>query len=114
MEKRTETDLMFIILTIAYGLAVAYVDAIRTPFNFWLSAAAIFFVCLALGFTQPRRAFRSALVVGGCVLLVFFARRYIDSVSLNIFKAIPTFIPALLGAYCGAMLRKAFAGPLPT
>lgn len=99
-------ELRITLLAIILGLAAAYIDTIRTPFNLWLTASALFLFCFVLGFIQPDRAYASALIVGGSVLILFLMRRYIDSVSLNLLKAIPTLIPSFAGAYCGATLRR--------
>lgn len=110
MEKRQDDGINIELLAIILGLTAAWIDSIRTPAGVVLTATSLFLFCFILGLMRPDRALSSALITGGCVLAVFLARGYIDSVSLNVLKAIPTLIPALIGAYSGAVIRKVFSG----
>ena len=114
MEERKEEAINVELLAILFGLVAAWIDSIRTPANLVLTATALFLLCFILGLIRPDRALNSAIITGGCVLAVFLARRYFDSASLNLLKAIPTFIPALIGAYTGAAIRRVISGIIKT
>jgi hypothetical protein len=93
-------------LALMLGLFAAYIDSRGGPFHLFVTGLLLAFFGAVLSFMQPQRAWRWALIVGGCVYLVFLSRRVFDSLSLNFLKAVPTFVPALVGVYCGVFLRK--------
>lgn len=95
-----------IALAILFGLFTAYIDSRGGPFHLFITGLLLTVFGAATGFIQPERAWRWALIIGGCVYIVFLTRRVFDEVSLNFLKAVPTFIPAFIGVYCGAFLRK--------
>ena len=99
-------NLLTITLAILLGLFTAYIDSRGGPFHLFITGLLLTLFGAAIGFVQPERAWRWALIIGGCVYLIFLARRVFDEASLNFLKAIPTFIPAFIGVYCGAFLRK--------
>lgn len=95
-----------ITLAILLGLFTAYVDSRGGPFHLFITGLLLAFFGALLSFIQPQRVWRWALIIGGCVYIVFLFRRVFDSASLNFLKAVPTFIPAFIGVYCGEFLRK--------
>jgi hypothetical protein len=88
------------------GLFTAYIDFLGGDFHLFVTALLLIFFGAILGFIQPQKAWRWALIIGGCVYAVFLLRRVFDELSLNFLKAVPTFIPAFFGAYAGVFLRK--------
>jgi len=99
-------NLLTVALAILLGLFTAYIDSRGGPFHLFITGLLLTFFGAVAGFMQPERAWRWALIIGGCVYIVFLARRVFDELSLNFLKAVPTFIPAFIGVYCGAFLRK--------
>jgi hypothetical protein len=99
-------NLFVVGLAVFWGLFTAYIDSRGGPFHLFVTGLLLTFGGALLGFMKPQRVWRWALIIGGCVFLVFLIRRVFDSLSLNLLKAVPTFIPALVGAYCGLFLRK--------
>jgi len=99
-------NLLAIALAILSGLFTAYIDSRGGPFHLFITGLLLAFFGAVVSFMQPERVWRWALIIGGCVYIVFLARRIFDEVSLNFLKAVPTFIPAFIGVYCGAFLRK--------
>ncbi|MDZ7361338.1 MAG: hypothetical protein ONB46_11515 [candidate division KSB1 bacterium] len=93
-------------LATALGLFTAYMDALGGDFHLFVTALLLVFFGALLGFIQPQRAWRWALILGGCVYAVFLLRRVFDELSLNLLKAVPTFVPAFFGVYAGVFLRK--------
>jgi len=93
-------------LAILSGLFTAYIDSRGGPFHLFITGLLLAFFGAAVSFMQPERVWRWALIIGGCVYIVFLTRRVFDEASLNFLKAVPTFIPAFIGVYCGAFLRK--------
>lgn len=89
------------------GLFTAYIDSRGGSFHLFVTGLLLAFFGALMGFIKPQQAWRWALIIGGCVFIVFLVRRVFDSVSLNLLKAIPTFIPAFVGTYAGVFLRKA-------
>lgn len=106
MISQNVKNLLTIALAILLGLFTAYIDSRGGPFHLFVTGLLLTFFCTIVGFMQPERVWRWALIIGGCVYLVFLARRVFDEASLNLLKAIPTFVPAFIGVYCGAFLRK--------
>jgi hypothetical protein len=97
---------LYPVLASALGLFTAYIDALGGDFHLFVTALLLVFFGAMLGFIQPQKAWRGALIIGGFVYAVFLLRRVFDEVSLNLLKAVPTFIPAFFGAYAGVFLRK--------
>jgi len=93
-------------LAAALGSFTAYIDALGGDFHLFVTALLLVFFGAMLGFIQPQKAWRWALIIGGCVYAVFLLRRVFDEVSLNLLKAVPTFVPAFFGVYAGVFLRK--------
>jgi hypothetical protein len=93
-------------LAIVFGLFAAYIDFLGGDFHLFVTGLLLIFFGAILGFIQPQKAWRWALIIGGCVYAVFLLRRVFDAVSLNLLKAVPTFMPAFFGAYAGVFLRK--------
>ena len=93
-------------LAAIFGLFTAYIDFLGGDFHLFITALLLIFFGAILGFIQPQRAWRWALIIGGCVYVVFLLRRVFDEMSLNFLKAVPTFIPAFFGTYAGVFLRK--------
>ncbi len=93
-------------LAAALGLFTAYIDFLGGDFHLFITGLLLIFFGAILGFIQPRKAWRWALIIGGCVYAVFLLRRVFDELSLNLLKAVPTFMPAFFGAYAGVFLRK--------
>lgn len=93
-------------LAAIFGLFTAYIDALGGDFHLFITALLLIFFGAILGFIQPQKAWRWALIIGGCVYAIFLLRRVFDELSLNFLKAVPTFIPAFFGAYAGVFLRK--------
>jgi hypothetical protein len=89
-----------------FGLFTAYIDFLGGDFHLFITALLLIFFGAILGFIQPQKAWRWALLMGGSVYAVFLLRRVFDELSLNFLKAVPTFIPAFFGAYAGVFLRK--------
>jgi len=89
-----------------FGLFTAYIDSRGGPFHLLVTGLLLTFFGAVLGFIKPQRAWRWALIIGGWVFIVFLLRRTFDSLSLNLLKAVPTFVPAFAGVYAGAFLRK--------
>lgn len=92
-------------LALGLGLFTAYVDSRGGPFHLFVTGLLLAFFGAILGFLQSQRVWRWALIIGGCVYIVFLTRRVFDSLSLNLLKAVPTFIPAFFGVYVGFFLR---------
>jgi hypothetical protein len=88
------------------GLFTAYIDFLGGDFHLFITGLLLIFFGAVLGFMQPQKAWRWALLIGGGVYAVFLVRRVFDELSLNFLKAVPTFIPAFFGAYAGVFLRK--------
>ena len=93
-------------LALLFGLFTAYIDSRGGPFHLFITGLLLTFFGAILGFIQPQRVWCWALLIGGCVYIVFLTRRVFDDLSLNLLKAVPTFLPAIVGVYCGAFLRK--------
>jgi hypothetical protein len=93
-------------LAVALGLFTAYIDALGGDFHLFVTALLLIFFGAILGFIQPQKAWRWALIIGGGVYAFFLLRQVFDAVSLNLLKAVPTFIPAFCGVYAGVFLRK--------
>lgn len=88
------------------GLFTAYIDFLGGDFHLFVTALLLMFFGAILGFIQPQKAWRWALIIGGGVYAIFLLRRVFDELSLNFLKAVPTFVPAFFGAYAGVFLRK--------
>jgi hypothetical protein len=99
-------NLLTITLAVLLGLFTAYIDSRGGPFHLFITGMLLTFFGAVVSFMQPERIWRWALIIGGCVYIVFLTRRVFDELSLNFLKAVPTFIPAFIGVYCGAFLRK--------
>jgi len=99
-------NFLAVALAVMLGLFTAYIDSRGGPFHLFITGLLLTFFGAVVSFVQPERVWRWALIIGGCVYIVFLARRIFDEVSLNFLKAVPTFIPAFIGVYCGAFLRK--------
>ncbi|MDZ7292727.1 MAG: hypothetical protein ONB44_05505 [candidate division KSB1 bacterium] len=93
-------------LAVMLGFFTAYIDSLGGDFHLFVTGLLLIFFGAILGFMQPQRAWRWALITGGCVYSIFFICRHFDSLGLNLLKAVPTFIPAFLGVYAGVFLRK--------
>ena len=93
-------------LAVILGLFTAYIDFLGGDFHLFVTALLLIFFGAILGFMQPQKAWRWALIIGCCVYAVFLLRRVFDELSLNLLKAVPTFIPAFFGVYAGVFLRK--------
>ncbi len=93
-------------LAVLLGLFTAYIDFLGGDFHLFVTALLLIFFGAILGFIQPQKAWRWALLIGGCVYAVFLLRRVFDELSLNFLKAVSTFLPAFFGAYAGVFLRK--------
>ncbi|MCI0692912.1 hypothetical protein L0337_13020 [candidate division KSB1 bacterium] len=93
-------------LAAIFGLFTAYIDFLGGDFHLFITALLLIFFGAILGFMQPQKAWRWALIIGGCVYAVFLLRRVFDELSLNFLKAVPTFVPGFFGAYAGVFLRK--------
>jgi hypothetical protein len=91
-------------LALGLGLFTAYVDSRGGPFHLFVTGLLLAFFGAILGFLQSQRVWRWALIIGGCVYIVFLTRRVFDSLSLNLLKAVPTFIPAFF-AHTGIACR---------
>ncbi len=94
-------------LALGFGLFTAYIDSLGGAFHLFVTGMLLVFFGAFLGFVQPQRAWRWALITGGCVYIIFLLRRQFDALSLNLLKAIPTFVPAFFGVYAGVFMRKA-------
>jgi hypothetical protein len=105
ISSKLQNSLM-IALAIMLGLFTAYIDSRGGPFHLFITGLLLTFFGAIVSFMQPERVWRWALIIGGCVYIVFLTRRVFDELSLNFLKAVPTFIPAFIGVYCGAFLRK--------
>jgi hypothetical protein len=99
-------DRFYFVLAVVLGLFVAYIDSLGGAFHLFITALLLVFFGGFLGWRQPRQAWRWALIIGGGVYSVFLWRRQFDALSLNLLKAVPTFIPAFVGVYGGVFLRK--------
>ncbi|MCW5941930.1 MAG: hypothetical protein KIS66_06845 [Fimbriimonadaceae bacterium] len=97
----------------AFGLALAAMDFRTRPVQ--PVAGALLIVTMAFGAVWPRRAWRWALWIGGAVPAL-----HVVAHALGVKPAYPVepgpiaaflaLIPAFLGAYLGALLRRA-SGP---
>lgn len=106
MLSQNYKNLLTITLAILLGLFTAYIDSRGGPFHLFITGLLLMIFGAAVSFMQPERVWRWATIIGGCVYIVFLTRRVFDQASLNFLKAFPTFIPAFIGVYCGAFLRK--------
>jgi hypothetical protein len=97
-------------LAIGFGLFTAYIDSRGGPFHLFVTGLLLTFFGAIMGLIKPERAWRWALIIGGCVFIVFLLRRVFDSLSLNVLKAVPTFVPVFVGVYAGVFLRKTWFG----
>ena len=99
-------DRFYFALAVIFGLFSAYIDSLGGAFHLFITALLLLFFGALLGWMQPQQAWRWALIIGGSVYSVFLLRRQFDGLSLNLLKAVPTFIPAFVGVYGGVFLRK--------
>ncbi|MGH7595891.1 MAG: hypothetical protein ACREOI_06035 [bacterium] len=93
-------------LAATLGLFTAYIDFLGGDFHLFVTGLLLIFFSAIIGFIQPQKAWRWALIISGCVYAIFLVRRVFDELSLNFLKAVPTFLPAFFGAYAGVFLRK--------
>jgi hypothetical protein len=99
-------DRLYFALAVVLGLFTAYIDSLGGAFHLFITALLLAVFGGFLGWRQPQQAWRWALIIGGGVYSVFLLRRQFDALSLNLLKAVPTFIPAFVGVYGGVFLRK--------
>ena len=91
--------ILLLVIAVALGTAIAYVDSRPTWDDAGVTAAALFLACLALGAASPGRAWLWALAVGVWVPLVGVGLRH------NYGSLIALIFP-FAGAYAGVVLRK--------
>jgi len=92
---------VLLVIALALGLLITWVDSRPTWDDTGISAGAILLVTAALGLAMPERAWLWALAVGGWIPLmgIFVTHNYGSILAL---------VVAFIGAYLGALARKAF------
>jgi hypothetical protein len=95
----------FILLAIAviFGLLIAWVDSRPTWDDTGITVGVILIVTALLGFASPRRAWLWALAVG--IWPPLFALLMHNSLG-----ALIALVVAFIGAYAGALIRRALSG----
>lgn len=92
-----------LVIAIATGVAIAYVDARPTWDDTGITAGAMMLVGAILGVAGPRRAWAWALAVG----IWIPAYRVVCAPSLGSFSLLIVLIFPFVGAYAGMGLRRA-------
>ena len=94
-------------IAVLLGLLIAWVDSRPTWDDTGISAAAVFFVAALLGLALPERAWLWALAVG------IWIPAYGIIVHGN-YGAVLALVVAFVGAYAGALGRKALSALVQT
>ena len=102
-------DMLFILLALTGGFLAGAVDFNNNE----PQAAVIVIVVLAglLGFIQPRKAWRWALIVGLGIPIVYLIATALGYQSKGVpepgwYASLMALIPAFISTYCGVLLRK--------
>ncbi len=111
MKSAKKINLLFTGSAIAIGLITAGISVILRNWHWPLIMSLLFVSGILLGFLQPTAAWRWAVFVAVPVVLVFLVGRFLDSLSLNLLVVLPTFLPALIGAYAGILISKVLHQP---
>ena len=105
-----QSDVSFVVLAVIGGFLAGAVD-----FNNDEPQAAVIVIVaftILLGFIQPRRAWRWALIVGLGVPIVYLIATALGYHSKSVpepgwYASLIALIPAFISTYCGVLLRKA-------
>jgi len=110
--QRMIMDVVWVIVALIGGFLAGAVDFNNNE----PQAAVIVIVVFAglLGFIQPRKAWRWALIVGLGVPIVYLIATALGYSSKSVpepgwYASLIALIPAFISTYCGALLRKALS-----
>jgi hypothetical protein len=112
VKHRRQFDILFITIALIGGFLAGAVD-----FNNNEPQAAVLVIIVfagLLGFAQPRKAWRWALIVGLGVPIVYLIATAFGYQPKSLpepgwYASLIALIPAFFSAYCGVLLRKALS-----
>lgn len=105
---RVQHDIGFYVFAVFAGMFAGWID-IKVG-DLLLTALVVVAPCMVLGLMRPRRPWRWVVIVGLIIpiaeLMGYFLLTYKPS-RAQVYESLLAFLPAIAGAYGGAMLQQA-------